>query len=67
MKSEGLNMVLSRNAFYRDNFRRAVVVLILLICANVLLGGLIYYKYTHPAQPQYFATSNNGQIILWHS
>lgn len=62
---EGLTMVLMRNAFYRDNYRRAVVALVVVFFINVLLLGSIIYNYLNPRQPQYFATNSAYQLIKW--
>ncbi len=63
MSEEGLKLVLLRNNFYRDNYRRVVIALLLMIVINLLLGGVLAYQVTHPAQPQYFATTTEGRIL----
>ena len=64
--SEGLTLVLMRNAFYRDNYRRAVFSLTIVFFINVLLTGAIVYRYLNPLQPQYFAANAQNQLIKWH-
>ncbi len=66
MAQKGLELVLLRNAFYRDGFARVLFAVLLLTLVNVLLGVAIVYKYTHPAKPQYFATNAVGRMIKWH-
>lgn len=61
-----LELVLLRNAFYRDNYRRAVLGLLLLVIINVLLAGIVIYKLVTPPAPQYFATTADGRMINWH-
>lgn len=63
---EGLALVLLRNAFYRDNYSRAVFVAMMLFFVNIFLGGAIIYRYFTPPQPQYFATNASYQLIKWH-
>ena len=63
---EGLTIILMRNAFYRDNYKRALFALLVLLCVNVLLVGAILHRYFNPPEPQYFATNAQYQIIKWH-
>lgn len=63
---EGLTLVLMRNAFYRDNYRRALFALLVVIFIDILLGVTITDRYLHPPQPQYFATNSQYQLIKWH-
>lgn len=65
-KSNGLTMVLHRNAFYRDNYKRAKIALFLAVLLNVFLAFTIIYKYLNPPQPQYFPTNRQYQMIQWH-
>lgn len=62
----GLETVILRNEFYRDNYRTAFIALIVLALVNVLLLGGIAYKVTHPMPPQYFATTADGRMIALH-
>ncbi|MGE3318815.1 MAG: type IVB secretion system apparatus protein IcmL/DotI [Candidatus Berkiella sp.] len=58
-----LELIVLRNNFYRDNYRRLMLVCLGLIC---LTGGLIYwglYERTHQPLPQYFATTYDGKLI----
>ena len=63
MKEEGLKLVLLRNEFYRDNYRKAAMAFLLLIILNAILAAAVFYKMTHPAKPQYFAITDDGKII----
>ena len=53
MRQDGLEMVLLRNAFYRDNYRRAVIIFLLVLAVNIVLLGTIFYKVSTPPAPQY--------------
>lgn len=66
MADSGLKLVMLRNAFYRDCYRRALAALLFILALNVVIGGTIFYKWTHPPRPQYFATTADGRIIMLH-
>lgn len=63
---KGLTLVLSRNAFYRDAYRRVVFALITLFLINVGLLATVLIKLFNPPQPQYFATTADGRVINTH-
>ena len=64
MKKEGgIKLLLERNAFYRDNYKSAYYVLLLLLFINVALIVGIVYKVLSPVEPEYFAASGKGRII----
>ncbi len=62
----GLELVMLRNAFYRDAYRRVVLLVILLFFVNCGLAVAIVINYLNPPKPQYFATTAQGQIINIH-
>ncbi len=66
IKNSGLAMVLMRNAFYRDSYRRVAMLLTIIFFINCGLVVAIIYKYLTPPQPQYFATTAAGRIIEIH-
>lgn len=58
-----LELVVLRNNFYRDNYRR-----LMLVCLGLigLTGALTYwgfYERSHQPLPQYFATTYDGKLI----
>lgn len=63
MKTGGLDLVMLRNNFYRDNFRRMMVFCLLLLAIIGALIGNIYYLQTHQPTPKYFATTHDGKLI----
>ena len=65
--NQGLELVLSRNAFYRDAYRRVVFVLVLLFLINTGLIGTILIQFFNPPAPQYFATTADGRVINTHT
>ena len=65
-KSGALKLVLFRNAFYRDGYKRVLFCILLLLTIDALLGFSVVYRYTHPPQPQYFAATPDGRLITIH-
>ncbi len=65
-KQSALEMVLLRNLYYRDAYKRVVICVFIALVVNILLiAGVIYKSFTPPA-PQYFPTTADGRIILEH-
>lgn len=64
--NSGLEMVVMRNQFYRDGYYRVLFCVLFMLAVNVVLAGLLYIKWTNPPEPQYFATTAQGQIIKIH-
>lgn len=56
-------LVRLRNEFYRDNYHRILVVLLIALLTIFLLIGALTYVVTHPPQAKYFATNSSGRII----
>lgn len=63
MSDDALELVRMRNNFYRDNYRRALAALLLMILINLLLAAGIVYQIMNRPQPQYFATTADGKLI----
>ena len=59
----GLEVITLRNQFYRDNFRRIVTLMLLLLLLNAALIGVCFYIYKTRPTPKYFATTADGKII----
>jgi len=62
MAEDALTIVALRNDFYRDSYRKVMVILLLSVILNIGLGAVLFYIVTHPPMPKYFATSINGRI-----
>jgi intracellular multiplication protein IcmL len=62
MTEEGLELIRLRNNFYRDNYRRVVMGLLVLLVINIILVGVVFYQIANRPTPQYFATSVDGRI-----
>ncbi len=63
MSEDALETVRLRNNFYRDNYRRVVFALALMILINIALIGMLAYVISHRPMPVYFATTADGKII----
>lgn len=61
--SKTLQAVKLRNDFYRDNFRRTVLVMILSFILNIVLIVALYFTNTRPTQVIYFAVTQQGGLI----
>ena len=62
MAKPAIALVEQRNVFYKDSYRRVMIVLLLSILLNVILAGLLAYMLSNPPMPKYFATTINGRI-----
>lgn len=65
-REDGLKLIILRNSFYRDNYRRAILALLLVFVINCGLGWLVVHEWMNPPPPQYFATTADGRIIMLH-
>lgn len=65
-QQDGLTLVLLRNAFYRDKYRRAAFALLFVLVIDIALVSTIVYRHLNPPQPQYFAINSQYQLIKWH-
>lgn len=65
-QTEALTLVLMRNAFYRDNYQRAMMGVIIVFFVDVLLAMAILYHYFNPPKPEYFAANSSYQLIRYH-
>ena len=66
MPEDALKLVQLRNNFYRDNYRRVLGALMLMLFINIALVGLLAYSFTRTHEAQYFATSSDGRITQLH-
>lgn len=62
MDNKAIELIYLRNNFYRDNYRRVLLVLVFLVVANILLvvGALHIVK--NPPKPVYFSATSDGRI-----
>ena len=50
-----------RNAFYRDNYQRVLMAMLIMLFACVALIFIVFFQLTHRPTPQYFAISSDGK------
>lgn len=60
---DAFEIVRLRNFFYRDNYRRLVILSLFLGFIIFFLAAIVYYLHSHRPEPKYFATNIKGQII----
>ncbi len=63
VKKDALELVRLRNDFYRDNYRRLIAILLLLLVLMFAMSYWIYYLTSHRPSPRYFATNAAGGLI----
>lgn len=51
------------NMYYRDNYRRVLVLISILAVTALLQTILVFFQRIHKSEPHYFATTTTGQII----
>ena len=56
-------LVRMRNNFYRDSYRRLVLIMFLLLVTVVLSLSTVFYLASHRPKPKYFATNVYGGIV----
>lgn len=61
-----LELVLLRNIFYRDAYKRVWFCVVLVLLLNIALAAAVAYKYLQSPPPQYFAATPDGRIIQQH-
>lgn len=62
-KMTATELVRLRNNFYRDNYRRLVMMAFFLVVLIAILGGTAFWLFTHRPAPHYFATNIQGGLI----
>lgn len=63
MADDAVELVRLRNNFYRDNYRRLVGCVMVLLVIVVMLVGTIFYQIANRPTPRYFATTIDGRIM----
>ena len=67
MKQDALELVVLRNEFYRQNYRRALMIFLVMVLSNILLVGAVYYLYNDRPEPVYFAVDEYGEITPFYA
>ena len=66
MSDNAYKTMVLRNEFYRDGFRKLILILAVMTIALLTAVGALYYEMTNPPESRYFATSPNGTIVPVH-
>lgn len=53
--------------FYRDNFRRLLILAFILVFIVFLLMGYILYQHFTKPSPKYFIATSDGRLVEIHS
>ncbi len=63
MEDSALKVVTERNQFYRNNYRRMVGAVLIMVVVNIVLAVTLVYEVLHRPPPAYFATTADGRTI----
>ncbi len=63
-KIDPLRLVMLRNAFYKDNFRKLILVFFVSILLNIAAVLLLIFGSFHKPQAYYFEASNDGKLVF---
>jgi intracellular multiplication protein IcmL len=63
---KAIELAYLRNNFYRDNYRRVLFVLLILVVTNIVLALGAIHVIKNPPLPKYFATNDDGRLTLLH-
>lgn len=67
MNESAQELMIRKNYFYRDNFRRLVTYIILLLLLAVCLAITLAYLTWQKKLPKYYASTTTGEVIELHS
>jgi len=62
-RQDPMVLVFERNAFYRRMYLLGLGIFGLTLLVNLCLLFILYFIYTHPVEPLYFATDDEGRLI----
>lgn len=63
MAIDALELVKLRSTFYRDSYRKLVILLFLSWIVIIILVATVYFQAVNRPAPTYFATTESGRII----
>lgn len=63
MSEDALEAVVYRNEFYRDGYRKSLLIIVMLIVSNIFALISVYNVLSKPSPVAFFATSPDGRII----
>jgi len=62
-QEDALSLVINRNFFYRDNFRRIAFLLVVSMVVNGCLGLVTAYAFFNQKPPQFIVSTEDGRLI----
>ena len=62
-QEDALSLIINRNFFYRDNFRRVTFLLLVSMLVNGCLGMVALYNMFNPVPPQFIVTTPDGRLF----
>lgn len=62
-RSESLQLVLERNTFYRNNYRKFLTILVIQSVVMVFIAIVLYYAVAIRPSTTYFASTPDGILI----
>ncbi|MFM2322455.1 MAG: Dot/Icm secretion system protein IcmL [Pseudomonadota bacterium] len=57
-----IELLKSRKGFYRDNYHRVCVALLLVLCVILLVSGWVIYLTIYSPTPVFFASAQDGKL-----
>ncbi|MBT4885204.1 MAG: type IVB secretion system apparatus protein IcmL/DotI [Legionellales bacterium] len=66
MDDKAVELLHHRNNFYRDNYKRVLFALLILVITNIILALGAVHVIKNPPAPKYFATNDDGRLTLMH-
>ncbi len=63
MAIDALELVKLRSSFYKDSYRKLVILLFMSWVVIIVLAATVYFQATNRPTPKYFATTESGRII----
>lgn len=62
-RNDAMALIFARNAFYRRMHFLALGIFVLTIFVNICLVFILYFIYTNPTKPAFFATDDQAKLI----
>ena len=62
-QEKAAELVFNRNFFYRDNYKRVMIIGLVSIVSNIILAMAVAYAIFNPAPSRFIVTSPDGRII----
>ena len=60
MINTAIEKIKSRKGFYRDLYRKELIILIVFLFSQLVLIGMVVYVFTNQTMPTFYASSSDG-------